>query len=287
MPTHQAVPAAPRADKARFQKILAVKSYRPGHRTVLYGRAGAPDSQILCPLRPNFPRLATLPPLHRRRRAHTRTRTRAPARRAVARRRQHAAARHRVRSRHGEPYDDEQLELARVERVGRALWPEKSRRRTAARRRPSRPTWRHSPRRAAACAMSPRHLIDRGGADALGVRVRRRADRRRDIAQRARVRRRSTSCRRRPTDAYGSVIRPVMTLCAARRPLSMRSAGCGEPRGTTQSIANRLSAEKKRLAGSRGAGVPFCGCVLVGGSPSTPYRRRAPRSRVERQANAW
>ena len=107
--------------------------------------------------------------------------------------------------------------------------------------------------------MSPRHLIDRGGADALGVRVRRRADRRRDIAQRARVRRRSASCRRRPTSAYGSVIRPVMTLCAARRPLSMRSAGCGEPRGTTQSIANRLSAEKKRLAGSRGAGVPFCG----------------------------
>ena len=161
-------------------------------------------------------------PRGRRRRAHAPTRTRAPARRAVARRRQHAAARHRVRSRHGEPYDDEQLELARVERVGRALWPEKSLRRTAARRRPSRPTWRHSPRRAAACAMSPRHLIDRGGADALGVRVRRRADRRRNIAQRARVRRRSASCRRRPTSAYGSVIRPVLTLCAARRPLSMR-----------------------------------------------------------------
>ena len=165
---------------------------------------------------------AMLPPLRRRRRAHAPTRTRAPARRAVARRRQHAAARHRVRSRHGEPYDDEQLELARVERVGRALWPEKSRRRTAARRRPSRPTWRHSPRRAAACAMSPRHISDRGGAAALGVRVRRRADRRRDIAQRARVRRRSASCRRRPTSAYGSVIRPVLTLCAARRPLSMR-----------------------------------------------------------------
>ena len=126
MPTHQSVPAAPRADKARFQKILAVKSYRPGHRTVLYGRAGALDSQILCPLRPNFPRLATLPPLRRRRRAHAPTRTRAPARRAVARRRQHAAARHRVRSRHDEPYDDEQLELGRVERVGRALWPEKA-----------------------------------------------------------------------------------------------------------------------------------------------------------------
>ena len=54
------------------------------------------------------------------------TRTRAPARRVVARRRQHAAARRRVRSRHGEPYDDEQLELGRVERVGRALWPEKA-----------------------------------------------------------------------------------------------------------------------------------------------------------------
>ena len=54
------------------------------------------------------------------------TRTRAPARRVVARRRQHAAARRRVRSRHGELYDDEQLELGRVERVGRALWPEKA-----------------------------------------------------------------------------------------------------------------------------------------------------------------
>ena len=158
-------------------------------------------------------------PPQARPRAHTHASARAPRRRAAptACRRpppRALAARRAVRRRAARA-------RPRRARRPRALARE-SRRRTAARRRPSRPTWRHSPRRAAACAMSPRHLIDRGGADALGVRVRRRADRRRDIAQRARVRRRSASCRRRPTSAYGSVIRPVLTLCAARRPLSMR-----------------------------------------------------------------
>ena len=158
-------------------------------------------------------------PPQARPRAHTHASARAPRRRAAptACRRpppRALAARRAVRRRAARA-------RPRRARRPRALARE-SRRRTAARWRPSRPTWRHSPRRAAACAMSPRHITDRGGAAALGVRVRRRADRRRDIAQRARVRRRSASCRRRPTSAYGSVIRPVLTLCAARRPLSMR-----------------------------------------------------------------
>ena len=70
-------------------------------------------------------------------------------------------------------------------------------------------------------------LAERGRAAELGARARRRADRHRDIAQIARVRRRAASCRRRPTAAHGSVGRSVPTICTARWPSSMRWSGCG------------------------------------------------------------
>ena len=75
--------------------------------------------------------------------------------------------------------------------------------------------------------MRSHHLTERGRADELGARARRRADRHRNIAQIARVRRRAASCRRRPTAAHGSVGRSVPTICAARWPSSMRWSGCG------------------------------------------------------------
>ena len=51
-----------RANKGRFRKILARKPYLPGHRPVLYRRAGVPTGQILCPPRLNSPRLAATSP---------------------------------------------------------------------------------------------------------------------------------------------------------------------------------------------------------------------------------
>ena len=73
------------------------------------------------PARPNTQTRWPLPPPRRRRRrprAHTHARRPRAAPRAAPTARRRPPP--RARSRHGERYDDEQLELARVERVGRA-----------------------------------------------------------------------------------------------------------------------------------------------------------------------
>ena len=226
-----AVPAAPRADKARFRRfsgeVLPSRSSNCPE-----GRAGAPDSQILRPST-KFSQTryaaAAAPP----RRAHTRTRTRVPraARRAAptARRRpppRALAARRAVRRR---------AARARPRRARRPpLWPGRR-----ALCQASSPTSGHTSR-AAACARATSSI-----AEAPGVRVRRRP-RRRDIAQRPKARR--STCRRPPTPPP-VVIRPVMTLCAARRPLSCDERGV---EGRDRSTAQSAKSSKSLVSGSGG-----------------------------------